>query len=114
MKLDKTFKSLCSPARFYLGISVFFILLLLVQNLFNANSKELCVGMYKCDIYHIVLFFLGKILYVAFWTWILNTLCKYGLKSISWFIVLIPFLLFAIGLTAFFYVMLDNKPKQKQ
>ena len=120
MKLEKTFKSLCEPARFYLGVSVFFVLLILVQNLFNGDPQELCVGSYKCDIPHVGLFFLIKLLYVAFWTWLLNLLCVYGLKSLSWFLVLIPFLVFAIMLAFIIYIDIEGKKvnmamqKQKQ
>ena len=114
MNLDKTLNKLCSPARFYLGVSVFFILLLLVQNIMNGVSNELCVGTYKCNIPHTALFFIVKTLYVLFWTWVLNLLCKYGLKKLSWFIVLIPFLLFAVALGMFFYVALTQAQTQTQ
>ncbi len=106
MKLEKTLRQLCSPARFYLGVSVFFILLLLVQNIMNGASNELCVGTYKCNVPHTAFFFIIKTLYVLFWTWVLNLLCKYGLKKLSWFIVLVPFLLFALALGIFFYTTL--------
>ena len=109
MKLDKTISSLCSPARLYLGISVFFVLLLLIQNIMNGNSGELCVGIYKCNITHIALFFIGKLLYITFWTWLLNLFCKYGLKTLSWFLVLVPFLLFAVGLGLVLYIELNKK-----
>ena len=38
MNLSKTVKKLCTPARFYLGISIFMILFIMVQNLFNKND----------------------------------------------------------------------------
>ena len=113
MKLNKTLKSLCAPARFYLAVSVFFIVLLLVQNLVNGNSSELCVGVYKCNFPHVALFFVAKVLYVAFWTWLLNLFCRSGLKSLSWFLVLIPFLLFALVLAVLFYVMLTQQNVQQ-
>ena len=96
MKLAKTIKSLCTPAYFYLVVSVVFIALLVVQNLLNGNPKELCVGSYSCGVSNIVLVFVLKALYVAFWTFVLDALCKYGLKKLSWFLVLFPFLLFAV------------------
>jgi hypothetical protein len=113
MNIEKTLNKICSPARFYLGVSIFFILLLIVQNLFNGNPGELCVGIYKCNISHVLLFFVIKALYVVFWTWILNLLCKHGLKNLSWFLVLIPFLLFAVGLIMFFYVALIQNSTEK-
>ena len=90
MNLHKSFNSLCSPARFYLGLSVFVVLVLLIQNLFNGDPNELCVGMYKCDFPNVALLLVFKAIYVLFWTWLLNFLCAKGLKTLSWFIVLIP------------------------
>jgi hypothetical protein len=37
--------------------------------------------------------FLVKIVYILFWTWILNLICKDGHTGIAWFLVLIPFIL---------------------
>jgi hypothetical protein len=37
-----------------------------------------------------------KILYVVFWTFILNALCSYGYYKLSWFLLLLPFILFFI------------------
>jgi hypothetical protein len=36
---------------------------------------------------------LGKVVFVLFWTFLLNMLCKNGFKSVSWFLVLLPYLL---------------------
>ena len=101
MKLGKTIQSLCAPAYFYLVVSVVIVALLVVQNLLNGNSRELCIGSYSCGVSNVVLVFVLKALYVAFWTFVLDALCKYGLKKLSWFLVLLPFLLFAVmlGLT---------------
>ena len=37
-----------------------------------------------------------KVLYVVFWTVVLDALCKYGLKKLAWVLVLLPFVLFAV------------------
>ena len=34
-----------------------------------------------------------KGIFIAAWTWFLNFLCSKGYKTISWFLVLLPFLL---------------------
>lgn len=106
MNISKIIRKLCTPARFYLGISIFMILLITVQNLFNNNSNELCIGSYKSDISefaNITVLLLFKILYIIFWTWLLNILCKNGLKSVSWFLVLLPFILFALSIALLVY-----------
>lgn len=108
MKLYKSFNSLCSPSRFYLGLSVFVMVLLLAQNLFNGNLNELCVGSFKCNFPHIILLFISQVIYVGFWTWLLNFLCKKGLKTLSWFIVLIPFLFSALSLAVIIYSSLTS------
>ena len=101
MNLGKTYKALCAPAQFYLVISAILGSLILVQNLFHGDTSELCVGLYTCDISHVAVFFMVKILYVLFWTFVLNFLCRKGLKSLSWFLVLVPFVLFALLLFYF-------------
>ena len=114
MNLSKTVKKLCTPARFYLGISIFMILFIMVQNLFNKNPNELCVGSYKTDISafaSISVIFLFEILYIIFWTWLLNVLCKNGFKSVSWFLVLLPFILFAVVLALLIYTEHESKEK---
>ena len=114
MNLNKTYKTLCAPAQFYLVISVILGGLILVQNLFHGDVTELCVGSYTCDISHVVVFFVIKILYVIFWTWILNLLCSKGLKSLSWFLVLVPFVLFALLLGIFIYEDINEKTKNEK
>ena len=37
----------------------------------------------------------GQLIYIAFWTWLLNMICKIN-TGISWLIVLFPFILFFI------------------
>jgi len=107
MALHKIFNKLCTPARFYLGLSIFVTVLMVVQNFLNKNPDELCVGAYKCNL-NSPRFFLFKVLYVVFWTWLLNLLCQHGLKSVSWFLVLIPFLLLAVGIGLIIGMEIDD------
>jgi hypothetical protein len=51
------------------------------------------MGMFSARVPSTMLVFLVKIIYVLFWTWILNLICKDGHKEIAWFLVLIPFIL---------------------
>ena len=98
MKLLKKVNSLCPPAYFYLVVSVVAVLLLAAQNLYNGDLKQLCVGSYSCNVSNVLLLFVAKALYVTFWTVVLDAFCKYGLKKLSWFLVLFPLVLFAVGL----------------
>lgn len=106
----KLVNSLCAPSRFYLGLSIFAMLLIFAQNFVNGNLNELCVGSFKCDYPHVILLFVFQIIYICFWTWLLNFLCKKGLKSLSWFIVLIPFLITALSLAIIIYTSLISSP----
>jgi hypothetical protein len=37
--------------------------------------------------------FIAKLIYVLFWTYILNLICKDGHVGVSWLLVLLPWLL---------------------
>ena len=89
--LNNTIKSLCAPSYIYFMLSMVSIFLMALQNIGNSNSY--CVGMLECEVPNTSMIFLSKIVYVVFWTWLLNFLCKKGLKSVSWFIVLFPIVL---------------------
>ena len=83
-------KKLCTPAHVYFLISVLSLLIMAFQNLGNVNKY--CVGNYECTVTSTLGVFAVKMLYIVFWTWILNTLCKAGYTKISWFIFLLPFI----------------------
>lgn len=93
-------KNLCTPAYVYLVISVLAIIIMIVQNYGNVNTY--CVGSYSCSVTSTVLIFLIKALYVLFWTWVLNLICRSGSPNIAWFLVLLPFILFFVFIALFF------------
>jgi hypothetical protein len=43
-----------------------------------------------------MLYLVFQILYVGIWTYLLQRLCRGGYKSVSWFLVLLPFLGFFV------------------
>lgn len=92
--------SLCVPAQIYLFVEVLIILAMTYQN-WNNGDNTLCVGQYACSVESKVSIFLSKIIYVAFWTFILNVLCRGGYKKFAWFLVLLPLILFFIVLATF-------------
>tara|TARA_B100000902_G_scaffold386306_2_gene428799 strand:+ start:278 stop:742 length:465 start_codon:yes stop_codon:yes gene_type:complete len=94
MKLVKQIKKLCSPAYVYLVLSVVGMVAMMFQNAGNTNTY--CVGDFECEVPNTAAMFVGKAMYIAFWTFILNALCQAGYKKVSWFIVLIPFILMSI------------------
>jgi hypothetical protein len=90
----KFIKKLCTPAYVYLVISSICIIILMFQN--SGNEDVYCVGGYECPVPSTPLIFLFKFIYVAFWTFVLDAICKAGYKQFSWFIVLLPFILFFV------------------
>jgi hypothetical protein len=87
----KTLKDLCTPAMVYFVISVISLAMVLLQNLGNQNSYT--VGSFSCRVPSTALVFIVKIIYILFWTWVLNLICKDGHTSISWLLVLLPWIL---------------------
>lgn len=89
----KWFNKLCSPAKFYLIVSVISYSFILLQNI--GNTSRFTLGTYSCNHSSPGLFLIGQALYIALWTVLLNYICKVN-TSISWVIVLFPFILFFI------------------
>ena len=90
----KYIKKLCTPAYVYLVISVVAIVVLMFQNCGNVDSY--CIVNYEFPVPNTALIFFIKFLYVAFWTFILDSICKAGYKQFSWFLVIFPFILFFV------------------
>lgn len=87
----KTVKELCTPAMIYFVISIIALAMVLLQNLSNQNSYN--VGSFSCRVPSTALVFIVKLIYILFWTWVLNLICKDGHTSISWLLVLLPWIL---------------------
>jgi hypothetical protein len=100
---------LCSPAYVYFIISVLAIIISGVQNM--GNSKKYALGMFSCDVPSCIIVFVIKVLYILFWTWILNLICKDGHSGIAWFLVLIPFILLFVIMGS--VMMYQKKQKNK-
>jgi len=98
--LRKRYNVLCSPAQIYVVISLVTVLAMLVQNMMEPHKY--CVGNLSCDLNFSNLFlFAAKLVYIAVWTIILNSLCKTGYKNLSWLFVLLPLVLFMLLIVAF-------------
>ena len=74
-----TFKKLCTPAQVYLVIAVLAALLALV----NRNSVTNVVV---------------NLLFALIWTYVLSWLCNKGYKNLSWFLVLLPYVILLLGI----------------
>lgn len=92
--------TLCTPAKLYLAVSTLFLIVLLAQN-YN-NSRTLCLGIHSCQVSSVFMIFALKIIYILFWTWILNLICKSGATYVAWALFLFPFILFFVLLAMLF------------
>jgi hypothetical protein len=84
-------KKLCTPALVYFIISIISIIAMAIQN--YGNTDLYCLGMYSCNVASIGIIFTLKVIYVLFWTWVLNIICRGGYENVSWFLVLFPYIL---------------------
>ena len=66
--------SICPPALLYLILSIFSILFA-----FSMNVVPMLI--------------LSKLFFALLWTWFLNFLCVKGYKTVSWILVLLPFII---------------------
>lgn len=72
------FSKYCTPAQLYLVLAAI--------SLLSAFLKDFSV-----------ITLLANAVFVVLFAWILNFLCRKGLKTLSWVLVLLPFALFAAG-----------------
>ena len=81
--MNKDFSKLCTPAKVYFAIAV----IASIIALFNKFS---------------LLSVLMKLFFAFIWTFVLAWLCDKGYKNLSWFLVLLPYI---VILLAFFGIM---------
>jgi H+/Cl- antiporter ClcA len=109
MAFPNKLSQLCTPAYIYFIISVLAIVISAVQNM--GNNKKYSLGMFSCDVPNCLMIFVVKVVYVLFWTWILNLICKDGHSGIAWFLVLLPFILLFVIMGS---VMMYQKKRKNQ
>lgn len=88
---------LCTPAKLYFILSAIGLVVAAIQNVGNKGSYTL--GMMTCRVPSCLAVFVLKVVYVLFWTWVLNLMCKDGHSGIAWFLVLLPFILLFLVVT---------------
>jgi len=91
MAYPSKLKDLCTPAFLYFILSMIGLIAVIFQNLGNKNVYNL--GSFSAKVPNTTLVFIVKFIYILFWTWILNLICKDGHSGVAWFLVLIPFIL---------------------
>lgn len=91
MNISKKMKNLCTPALFYLVVSMISLVMVFIQNIGHNNSYH--IGTFSCRVPSTLLVMIIKLMYILFWTWVLNLICKDGNEGISWLLVLLPWIL---------------------
>ena len=77
--MKEAFSKLCTPAKIYFAIAVIAAIIALFSGI---------------RIMAVVI----KLVFAFIWTFILEWLCKKGYKSISWFLVLLPYIIIALAM----------------
>ena len=85
-------KELCTPSRVYLYISLIGLLASGIQNLIAFDNTKYQCGSYAVLVPSVLMIFLFKFIYVIFWAYVLNLICKDNHRMLSWFLVLFPML----------------------
>lgn len=75
--MKKEFNELCTPAKIYFVLAVLACLIAL----FNRVALSTVFV---------------KLIFAFIWTYVLSWLCKKDLKSLAWFLVLLPYLLIVL------------------
>ena len=100
-QLSASIGRLCRPAWVYLVLSLISIVLIDTPALMtDVNSVCSPGNVLSCALPSVVLVYALKLTYVGFWTWILHLICKEGYSTLSWILVLLPFVV-VFGLLAF-------------
>lgn len=86
----KEFSKLCTPAKIYFAIAV----IATIIALFNGISLMMA-------------FF--KIVFAFIWTFVLGWLCDKGYTSISWLLVLLPYIIIALAMLNIYHVTHEQK-----
>jgi len=86
----KEFAKLCTPAKIYFAISVISV----IFGLFSGLN---------------LLTAFWRLLFSFIWTFILGWLCKKGFSSISWFLVLLPYILIVLGVFGIYHMREEHK-----
>lgn len=106
------FDKLCTPAQIYLIIS--FILMVLSYFGLNAISQQISLNQSNNSFLQSLNFtyqkdartsYVVQAVLIVLWTWVLSYLCKKGFSNLSWFLVLLPWILMFL---AFFIYILET------
>ena len=110
MNLKQRYAALCSPAKLYLVITGITYILLFIQNIRHPNNFT--IGSYSIPLeHHNVIYFIVKLIIILGWTWLLQKICGKGYTNISWFLVLIPYILMFVAIGMIVVTGMDKRKR---
>ncbi len=84
------FRYLCTPAKIYFAIAV-------IASVFALLNGAALMAVFI------------KLVFAFLWTFFLGWLCKKGLKTLSWFLVLLPYIIIALAMFGIYQVTHEQK-----
>tara|TARA_B100000424_G_scaffold42022_1_gene28471 strand:- start:4306 stop:4701 length:396 start_codon:yes stop_codon:yes gene_type:complete len=96
--IDKL-KKLCTPAMLYFALSIVSFVVMIIAN--GNNEKTLCIGDFECPTDNVYMLYFFNLIYILFFTIVLDSLCKNGFTPLSWLLVLFPIVMFFVLLGLF-------------
>jgi hypothetical protein len=103
---------MCTPAQIYLIVS--FILMVLSYFGMNAISQQITLNQANNAFLQSLNFtyqkdtrtsYIVQAVFIVLWTWVLTYLCKKGFSHLSWFLILLPWVLMFL---AFFVYIIET------
>lgn len=86
----KDFSKLCTPARIYFAIAVIAAVIGLLHGV-------------------TIMMAFWNLVFAFFWTFVLGWLCDKGYSSISWFLVLLPYIIMILAMFNIYHLTHENK-----
>lgn len=86
----KNFSELCTPAKIYFAIAVISTIIALLSGIS-------------------FMFVLMKLIFAFIWTFVLGWLCNNGFTSISWVLVLLPYIIILLAMLKIYNVTEEQK-----
>ena len=84
------FRYLCTPAKIYFAIAV-------IASVFALFNGAALMAVFM------------KLVFAFLWTYFLGWLCKKGMKTLSWFLVLLPYIIMALAMFGIYRVTHEQR-----
>lgn len=92
------YQELCTPSKLYITLAIIYAIAAYFS--MNEFSNFMQINQSKMHPYLNSLnfsatkreFTLANVIFILFWTWLLNFICSAGYTKVSWFLVLFPYL----------------------